>query len=339
MVTQERFTPLINIPWIKWIDRTEIPAFGIGFIVLIAFIPFFDFNAFVPQMPLDAGAFPPALAMALSFLLLLTRGATRDLQQLVFSGKLEPESIESLAASRRAARIELGIGLVIGAERVYAQISYSQNGALDPSVLLSVSGVAVALCIIAYTVIQMHLLAFCIRQVVAFRRVARNFDVDLMMPELNNTLSNPLIRFIIVGLVAMSFGMLLLQLVPYASQQTRVIEAALVGGLIWIVLIVISFYPLLTLKSRIAIAKSMEITVIRNALKGDFSGVRSSQFGEKLKAFTPADLMYYEDRVKNIWEWPVEAQIRRVLLFGLLPPLTWILAAAVEIVFEMVLLG
>ena len=59
----------------------------------------------------------------------------------------------------------------------------------------------------------------------------------------------------------------------------------------------------------------------------------------QLKDFSPADLMYYVDRVKNIWEWPIEAHIRRLVIFGLLPPLTWVLAAAVEVVFESVLIN
>lgn len=336
MPDNARFSPLINAPWVRWVDRTEIPSVAVGIAVLIAFLPFYEYNAIAPQMPLDAGAFPPAFALALTFLLLLTRGATRDLQQLVFAGKLEINQLEALAASRRWALIELGVGLVLGAERVYAQIIYAEASA---AALLSAGGVVVMLSIVGYTVIQIHLLGFCIRQVVAFRRVARSFDVDLMMPELNNALSNPLIRFITVGFVAVSFAMLLLELVPFASQKARVLEAALIGGLVWIILIVVSFYPLLTLKSRIAVAKSMEITVIRNALKGDFSGVSSSPFGQKLREFSPADLMFYEDRVKNIWEWPVEVHIRRVLIFGLLPPLTWVLAAGVEIAFEMMIVG
>jgi len=339
MADTERFSPLVNIPWIKWIDRTELPAIAIGGIVMLAFLPFYDFNALSPRMPLDASAFPPALALALTFLLLLTRGATRDLSQLVHAGKLEPESLEQLASGRVAARIELGIGLLIGLERTYAQLSFSQSGAIDPGALLSPGGITVVFSILAYTVIQIHLLAFCVRQVVVFRRVARSFEVDLMMPELNNVLSNPLIRFVIVGLLALSFALLLLQLVPFSSQQTRVVEAGLIGGLVWAVLIVVSFFPLLTLKSRIAVAKAMEISVVRNALQGDFSAVDSSQFGDKLRDFSPADLMYYEDRIKNVWEWPVEAQIRRVLIFGLLPPLTWVLAAGVEIVFEQILMN
>ena len=64
-----------------------------------------------------------------------------------------------------------------------------------------------------------------------------------------------------------------------------------------------------------------------------------SQFGDRLKHFTPADLMFYEDRIKAIWEWPFEAHVRRLVIFGLLPPLTWVLAALVEIMFETMLVG
>ena len=49
--------------------------------------------------------------------------------------------------------------------------------------------------------------------------------------------------------------------------------------------------------------------------------------------------MYFEDRVTNNGEWPIEAHIRRLVIFGLLPPLTWVLAAAVEVVFEGVLIN
>lgn len=335
----ERFTPLINLPWIKWIDRSELPTIVIGVITLGVFLPFYDWGGLAPQMPLEAGAFPPAFALVLAFLLLLTRGATRDLQQLVHANKIDASELEQLGASKRWARLELIVGLAIGLERTYAQLMYAGRGELDPGALLSAGGAAVAFAIIAYTVVQIHLLGFCVRQVITFRRVAGSFDVDLMTPELNNALSNPLIRFMVVGLVALSFAMLILQVIPFSSQQARLIEAALMGGLIWVVLIVVSFVPLLTLKSRIAIAKAMEINVIRNALRGDFSGADRSQFGNRLKDFSPADLMFYEDRIKNIWEWPVEGHIRRLIIFGLLPPLTWVLAAGVEIIFESVLLG
>ena len=49
--------------------------------------------------------------------------------------------------------------------------------------------------------------------------------------------------------------------------------------------------------------------------------------------------MYYEDRIKAIWEWPFELHVRRLVIFGLLPPLTWVLAAGVEVVFEAMLVS
>ena len=69
--------------------------------------------------------------------------------------------------------------------------------------------IIVFLAVIFYTIVEVNLVAFCLRQVLVFRRIAKNFQVDLMTTELNNALSNPLIRFLMVGLVATSFGMLL----------------------------------------------------------------------------------------------------------------------------------
>jgi hypothetical protein len=104
--------------------------------------------------------------------------------------------------------------------------------------------------------------------------------------------------------------------------------------LVWLVFICISLIPLFAMKSRIAVAKTMEISFIRQAIDGNLQNVSLSQFGERLKEFSPGELMYYEDRIKAIWEWPIEAQIRRLIIFGLLPPLTWVLAAVVEVMFE-----
>lgn len=335
---REPFTPLANLPWLRWIDRTEIPAVVIGLITLAVFLPFYNFNALMPQLPLSGGAFPPALALALIFLLQLTRGASRDLWQLIGANKIGISDMESIAAGPIAGRIELAVGLTIGLERVYSQVSFDQSG-FSLTALATPDAFAVSLAIICYTVVQVHLLAFCIRQVVVFHKVANSFQVDLMTPELNNALSNPLLRFLLVGMIAASFGVLLYELVPYSSLQRRLLGGSLIAGAVWLVLIGLSMMPLLILKSRIAVAKSIEINTIRRALTGDFSGSENSYFGARLSQFSPADLMYYEDRIKNIWDWPIEAQIRRLVIFGLLPPLTWILAAAVEVIFETMLSG
>ena len=107
----------------------------------------------------------------------------------------------------------------------------------------------------------------------------------------------------------------------------------------WFGLIVLSLIPVLTLKTRIEIAKDTEIELVRRALRHDDSALAQSQFGPRLADFGFGDLMIYEERIKNVWEWPLKAHIRRLLLFGLLPPLTWVMAAAVEVGFESVLVG
>jgi hypothetical protein len=142
-----------------------------------------------------------------------------------------------------------------------------------------------------------------------------------------------------MGLLVMSFGLIIYQLVPYASLQKRVLEGSFFMMSVWLFLVLVSLLPLLILRSRTAVAKKLEISMIRRALKGDKSDLSGSQFGERLASFDPADLMYYEDRIKSIWEWPFEAHIRRLVLFGLLPPLTWVLAAAVEVIFETMLVS
>jgi hypothetical protein len=247
--------------------------------------------------------------------------------------------LQSLAAGPRTALGELAIGLMIGLERCLSQIRFTYGDLESGIWSLDTGGIAICMSIIFCTVLQVHLVFFCIRQIVVFRRVAKEFEVDLLRPELNTVLTNPLIRYIGLGLLLVSFVLIIYQLVPFASLQNRVLQIGMLMISIWLFLILISMIPLLILRSRIAVTKKLEINMIRRALNGDKSDLSGSQFGERLGNFEPGELMYYEDRVKNIWEWPFEAHIRRLVLFGLLPPLTWVLAAAVEVIFETMLVS
>ena len=333
------YTPASHLPWLRWLDQTELPAPVIAFIFFLLYIPFYDFRGISPQLPLEGGAFPPACALTLMFFLLLTRGAFNDLSQLIKLDKINVHHITAIAPSKRAAWIELAFGIGIGLERVYSQLKFASKG--DPSVsqLMDPVATVIALTIVIYTVLQIHLLMFCLRQAMVFRRVAKDYRVDLLTPELNSSIANPLIRFFALGFVGISFGVLIFELVPYASLQRRVLEATFFAGFIWFLLLTLSTTPLFIMKSRISLAKKMEINLIRTVLRGETTNVNDSQFGERLATFSPADLMYYEDRINAIWEWPFEAQIRRFIFFGLLPPLTWVLAALVEIFFETFLVG
>ena len=329
--------PLVNLPWVSFIERTGVPAFGVGIVLMLLCLPLYDYNSLTPRLPMAGAAFPPALALALSFLLFLARGATSDFRTLVGFGRIGLSDISGLVVSRRGAFLELGLGLVIGVGRLVRQIRLDADTSgvewLEPGRVL------VALSIIGYTVLQVHLLAFCVRQAIVYRRVAHNYHLDLLAPEHNSLVSNPLIRFLIIGLVIVSFGVLVIEFAPYATLQRRVVGAGAIAGVLWLLLLGVSLVPLFVLRWRIAAAKTVEINIVRRALRGDRDGLSASAFGTELTTFSAAELMYYEDRIRAVWEWPFEAHIRRLVIFGLLPPLTWMLAALVEIVFESALAG
>ena len=207
---------------LSWLDRTELPSLLIGCLALLLFLPFYDFNALPPRMPGQAGMFPPAFALCLFFLLHLARGANNDLGLLIRSGKIGTEQLHALGAGPRMALLELALGFYIGAERIYSQIRFAYGG-MDQLIAggdLWTTGLWISsLSILLYTITQIHLLTFCIRQIRVFNHVARNYPVDLLTPELNNIISNPFIRFMLVELVAISFGLLVFEMSPYNSVQ------------------------------------------------------------------------------------------------------------------------
>ncbi len=306
----------------------------IALIVLLAFIPFYDFNALVPRLPLDAAPFPPALALLLMFLLNLTRGAARDMHALVAAGKITDSDAVMLGARPVVARIELVVGLVFGSLLL---LGGARAAMADSAPMVELAVVCCA--VLGYAVVQVHLLAFCVRQALAYRHIAERFPIDLLAPEIHTTISNPLMRFVVVGMTAFSFLLLVHEVAPYPSLQTRVLQVGFLSGLVWSALIVVSLVPVFKLKSRTVAVKVDEIDLVHRALRGEAVAQHTSRLGPQLSDFGLGDLMVYEERLKNLWEWPIRAHVRRLLLFGVLPPLTWVLAAAVEVGFEAVVMG
>ena len=51
--------------------------------------------------------------------------------------------------------------------------------------------------------------------------------------------------------------------------------------------------------------------------------------GRGVPTLTP-DLLTHQMFVESRWEWPIASHLQKLILFGLLPPLTWVLAATIE---------
>ncbi|HIE85418.1 MAG: hypothetical protein ABGY43_15440 [bacterium] len=97
----------------------------------------------------------------------------------------------------------------------------------------------------------------------------------------------------------------------------------------------ISLYviPFNRLKARIRSEKAQELNSINAALSGNSKALESSLLmGEDHPS--KIDLLIYRDRITVIKEWPFTDRIRALVPFGILPPLTWVIAALIEILIE-----
>ena len=106
------------MPWLSWIDRTELPPVVISIITCLLFLPFYNFGAMAPQQPFQGTAFPVAFALALMFLIRLTCGASGDLRLLILADKIDTSYRESIGSSKRIALVQLAVCLVHGLQRV-----------------------------------------------------------------------------------------------------------------------------------------------------------------------------------------------------------------------------
>ncbi len=95
--------------------------------------------------------------------------------------------------------------------------------------------------------------------------------------------------------------------------------------------------PALLVRSRIRATKEAELAAVRRALAGDRSALDATSIRHLAGEFTAPDLLSYEQRIQQIWEWPIQGSVQRILLYVMLPPLAWVLAALVERLVDMAL--
>jgi len=100
-------------------------------------------------------------------------------------------------------------------------------------------------------------------------------------------------------------------------------------------LIIISLYlfPYNRFRKRMRSRKSQELNCVSAALDGNLRALDHSLLKDELSP-SKIDLLYYQDRIRSIKEWPFTDRIRALVLFGILPPLTWVVAALIEIYIE-----
>ena len=100
-------------------------------------------------------------------------------------------------------------------------------------------------------------------------------------------------------------------------------------ALVFVLFLLVSI-PLTRIRSRLKQAKIEESRLITQALTGNRLALNDSRISAHQDEFKMPDLLYYQDRIHSVWEWPLHAHIRRIAFYLVLPPLAWVLETFVE---------
>ncbi len=97
---------------------------------------------------------------------------------------------------------------------------------------------------------------------------------------------------------------------------------------IYIPLTIFVGLPIWRISRRMGEAKAAELNRVERLIDQEVTG-HKDELNSRLE-----QLLNYERQVLDIWVWPFSTQIKQMLFFGLLPPLSWLLGAFIEIAVE-----
>lgn len=158
-------------------------------------------------------------------------------------------------------------------------------------------------------------------------KLARTIEINLLNMDKLLNIANPLLRALAI-IVLVFCGTL-----PsfYYNPNDQLLNVFIYPFLFATVFITIAAFgsPMFALRQRIRTLKQSELDKIQKVYSGDKEAIHELHLHHIAENARP-DILTYERRIRETWEWPVGANWERLVLFGLLPPLTWVLAAIVE---------
>ena len=193
--------------------------------------------------------------------------------------------------------------------------------------------------VLSFYFIQYCLIILCIdvllRQLVCIMKVVQTIRLDLIDSDFYSTLANIMVRH--VGLYI--FGMCIISISYIVFTEGALGPAEmLVAMMPWyvpgLVIIILYLIPYNRFRHRMRVRKSQELNCIASALAGNMKALEHSLLKDEHPPPTKIDLLYYQNRIRSVREWPFTDRIRSLVLFGILPPLTWVIAALIEVLIE-----
>jgi len=323
----KRTKALATLPAYRWTDwilalpavtRLPLVFLFVGAVVAIGFLLTHNLLAVMAVLL----AFSAGMAWTSAWVI-LAQGAQHDLSEMGY------DELATLAPGRITAWVETLTGTVIGVGIIWTVIDLRQLPFSHVYLELLFNGLFWSMIVWA-AVTGTHMIGFLLRQHRVYLRVASTMTLRLSQLQEAQTIANPSLRFALLAVLIGVMEMLLIQFVEVDIRNTLVNVIFIPTALLMFLAIPLFVQPVLILRSRIRKLKRGELSLVRRAIAGDRSVLSCSELGEAADDFTLPDLMYYEDRISRIWEWPIQQHWQRLLFYTLIPPVAWIMAALVE---------
>lgn len=317
-----------TIPGLGWVDPfLALPSWS-RLPILGCFLLGFGFVARVltpvPQVILSGFVVLSIVLLWLALLVIFGRGAQDDLIALA-----QVESVPDLAPTRTVLMVDIFFGAIVGI------VLITVVG--DPSIDLQTTAMKatiwvllVELLMVVAAILGAFVFSFLLRQVQVFRKLASTIEFRLFQLVNVQTLARPFLRYLALLVLGSALLAVLVQFLGAQDRQFLLFEVLLPALAAYSVLGSLMLWPIVIMRRRIKAAKENELRIVRAAIGGDRTGLADSELGEELAKFTVPDLLYYEERLLRIWEWPIQQHLQRLVLYLLIPPLAWIMAALVE---------
>jgi len=317
-----RWTPVLRVPTLM---------FGILLFSTLLFLAGADIT-----MLLTCVAYFVLLGSSLAIFVILAQGAQRDLStfdRVDCRGTLKPESVakEVCFAHLNGFVLCCVTNLALSGSLIdwlrFITPDYLAESGLANTLTVGFTNISMWL----IGVILAHQIAFGRRQYLGFCEFASQTDINLLRINRYQIFTLQPMRYLFILVVYTSLSILVVEILADPIQHERLVNLILIP--MGIVLIAFGYFflrPVVIIRDRIRIAKQKELENIQFAIDGDKSKLQDTQIAHIAKEFSAPDLMRYEEKIESLWEWPIQGNVQRLVLYVMLPPIAWVMAALVE---------
>lgn len=317
---------------LTWLDRTGLPPWFLGLgcfitMTLLAFAMLIIVRSPDPNTYKNSVAFVALISFFLIFYFRMGRGWHEDLLRfLEFDASLR-STLRLLEPGRKIVILEV----IIAGISAYVALTLNDMAEDRPPLFWATVSL--------FFFLEWATIIFCvdivIRQLVALIQIAKIIRIDLLETEFYATLANVMIRF--VGLYILGLCVITMNLLVFTEGEiggTQILIQLMPWYLPGFLLMSLYMIPYNIFRKRIGVLKALELNRISEALKGNYELMKDSLVADDVSRLTRIDLMYYQGLIRGVREWPFTTRLRSLVLFGILPPLTWVIAAFIEIMIE-----